>query len=333
MKYHVCIIIPVYNVSMHIRRCACSLFEQTFEDIQYVFVNDCSPDDSEAILRDVMESYPERKKNISIVSHDKNKGLAAARSTGLEYVDADFILNIDSDDFVESDMVELMFNKAIEENADVVVCDFMLDWGKATKAASQEYSADHVEYTNMLLSGKVLPGVVNKLIRSDLYKEHDIKPVDGINMGEDYVTTPRLTYHARKIAKVDLPLYHYVQTNANSYTKLFSERSADNVIAAIKVLDDFFSDKEDSELFRRGLMEGKLRKKISLLMESSSDMRRSLAKLFPETRKMSFAVKLRFEERVSIYLADKGFFCMLNLFLFIYYNLLEYIQILKGRRR
>lgn len=331
--HKVCIIVPVYNVSKYIERCACSLFEQTFSDIQYIFVNDCTIDSSIEILEKIIDKYPERKKDIKIVSHSNNKGLAAARKTGLQLTDAEYILNVDSDDFVESTMVELMYNKAIEENADIVVCDFLLEWGKVTKVAYQAFLPDNVDYTNFLLSGKALPGVVNKLIRSSLYIQHNISPIEGINMGEDYATTPRLAYYARKIAKVDLPLYHYVQTNNNSYTKLFSEKSSEDIIMAVGVLNDFFVKLPDSELFNESILEGKLRKKISLLMESKPNIRKKYAYLFPETNTITSLVNLRTEERITLFLANKKLFISLNIFLFMYWNLLEFVQIIKGRRR
>ena len=333
MTYKVCIIVPVYNVAKHIELCARSLFEQTFTEIQYVFVNDCSLDDSVEILEKIIDEYPQRKNDIKILVHERNKGLACARKTGLQQVDADFILNVDSDDFVEPDMVELMYNKAVEEDADIVVCDFILEWGLTTKVAPQKYSPDKTAYTNLLLSGRVLPGVVNKLIRSGLYADNNIFPVEGINVGEDYSITPRLAYYANKIAKVDQALYHYIQTNSNSYTKSFSEKSAENIISAVCVLNDFFVSLPDYELYRDSLDEGKLRKKISLLMESKPVMRRKYATIFADTNEKAKGLQLTKEERITMFLVSHGLFPMLNIFLFFYWNLLELIQIVKGRRK
>lgn len=333
MNFKVCIIVPVYNVSKYMERCARSLFEQTFDNIQYVFVNDCTPDNSVEILQNVLGDYPYRKPNVKIVSHDKNRGIAAARNTGLTHAEAEYTLYIDSDDFIELNMVELMYSKAQEEKADIVICDFLMDWGKVTKIAYQPCSVDNIEFTKLLLSANTMPGMVNKLIHSNLYKKYNIYFVEGINMGEDYSTTPCLAYYARKIAKVDLPLYHYVQTNNNSYTKSFSEKSSENLISAIEVLDSFFSKVTDSDIFKESILEGKLRKKISMLMQSPPEIREKIAGLFPETDKIRFAVNLRQEERIALFLANKKLFKTLNIFLFVYWQILEFIQILKGRRQ
>ena len=83
MNPKVSIIVPVYNVSKFIERCARSLFEQTFESIEYIFVNDCTPDDSITKLNKIIIDYPQRSKSIRIIEHETNRGLAAARNSGL----------------------------------------------------------------------------------------------------------------------------------------------------------------------------------------------------------------------------------------------------------
>ncbi len=97
----VSIIVPIYNVEKYIERCAVSLFEQDFEDIEYIFVNDCTPDNSVEILEKVIEKYPNRKSHLKIVHHKENKGLGSARNTGLEQATGNYILHIDSDDWCE----------------------------------------------------------------------------------------------------------------------------------------------------------------------------------------------------------------------------------------
>ena len=79
----VSIIIPIYGVELFIERCAISLFEQTLDDIEYIFVDDCTMDKSVQILQGIIAKYPQRKDNVFIIRHEKNKGLASARKTGL----------------------------------------------------------------------------------------------------------------------------------------------------------------------------------------------------------------------------------------------------------
>ena len=328
----VCIIVPIYNVSKFIERCVRSLFEQTFEDIQYIFVNDCTPDNSIEILEKVILDYPNRRESINIIHHEVNKGLGAARKTGILNANAEYVLNVDSDDFVELNMVELMYNKAIEENADIVVCDFLMDWGKATKIFPQIFSSNNVEYTKLLLNGKAMPSVWNKLIKLLIYNKNNIMPIEGINMGEDYLTTPRLAYFANKIAKVDLPLYHYVQLNNSAYTKTFSKKSIDDLICALNVLNDFFTNISDKKTYEVSLLEGQLNKKILMLTEVNPKHRKEIAELFPETNSILSIARLTIRERVIITLAKKKMFICLNVFLCLYRALFEFVQILKGRK-
>ena len=115
------VIVPVYGVEKYIERCARSLFEQTLEDIEYIFVDDCTPDNSISILCKVLSDYPNRKKQVKILHHEKNKGLAQARQTGLKIASGEYIAHCDSDDWVDKDLYEIAHNKAKSESLDVVV--------------------------------------------------------------------------------------------------------------------------------------------------------------------------------------------------------------------
>ena len=95
--HKISIIVPIYNVEQYIERCARSLFEQTYDDIEYVFVDDCSPDNSLNILYEVLNDYPHRISNVKIIRHIENKGLTAARNSGLEVATGDYIAHCDSD--------------------------------------------------------------------------------------------------------------------------------------------------------------------------------------------------------------------------------------------
>ena len=130
MTYKVSVIIPVFNVRNFIERCARSHFEQTLEDIEYIFVDDASPDDSVDILKACIERYPERKEQVRILVHEQNQGLPAARNTGLAVATGEYVFHCDSDDFVEKDMLEEMYGAAKEKDADMVYCNFYLSFEK-----------------------------------------------------------------------------------------------------------------------------------------------------------------------------------------------------------
>ena len=199
----VSVLVPVYNVSNFIERCAHSLFQQTFEDIEYIFVNDCTPDNSIEKLQKVMEQYPNRKERIKIVHHEKNRGLAAARNTAIDNSSGKYIQHIDSDDWIEPGMIEQMYNKAEAEQADIVVCDFIIE-----KKNKKEYCSDFVpqkqeDYFLAAVSRKAYASLINKFVARRLYENPECRPVEGLNVSEDRQVSTRLYFYARKIAKID----------------------------------------------------------------------------------------------------------------------------------
>ena len=118
----VSVCIPVYGVEKYIERCARSLFEQTMTDgIEFIFVNDCTTDKSIEILERILAEYPGRQAQTKIIHHATNKGLVAARNTGLAHATGDYIIHCDSDDWVDLNFYESLYKKAVETGADVVV--------------------------------------------------------------------------------------------------------------------------------------------------------------------------------------------------------------------
>ncbi|MEG0697951.1 MAG: glycosyltransferase [Algoriella sp.] len=128
MNPKVSILVPIYKVENFIECCATSLFEQNFEHIEYIFVNDKSPDRSIELLKGVIEKYPHRKANVKIIDHQENKGLAGARNTGVENATGEYILHVDSDDYLDLNAIDLLYTKAVETNSDIVTCNYVLEW-------------------------------------------------------------------------------------------------------------------------------------------------------------------------------------------------------------
>lgn len=328
----VSILIPVYNVSKFIERCARSLFDQTFESIEYIFVNDCTPDNSIEILSKIIDLYPKRIANIKIYNHEINKGLGAARNTGLIQAHGDYILNIDSDDFIELDMVELMYNKAQEENSDIVVCDYFCEWSSTRIISLQAYNSNAIEYTKMLLNGSISPCVWNKMIKKSLYTENNIYAIENIDFGEDYVITPRLAYFSNMISKVEKPLYHYNRINENAYTKDFSISSIESIILALNFLSIFFINNSKKGDFRDCLLQGQLRNKIMLLMNTKSKYFKDISKIFPDSNLAILSTDLTISEKITIYLANRKKFKCLSIFLYAFYKTIFLVQIINGTK-
>ena len=199
MSPKVSILVPVYNVEAFIERCAVSLFEQTFDDIEYIFVNDCTPDNSIEVLKKVIEKYPNRNSHIKIIHHKTNRGLAGARNTGIQNATGDYILHIDSDDYIELDTVRLLYNSALNNDSDMVVCDYILEWKSQRKLILQNWDSSNKEFIKKVLTVEAMPCVWNKLIRRSIYIDNNVKAIEGVNFGEDLSVLPKLLYFAKKI--------------------------------------------------------------------------------------------------------------------------------------
>lgn len=217
----VSVIIPVYGVEKYIERCARSLFEQTLDDIEYIFVDDCSPDKSIAILEKIIKEYQPRlkkeHKNVRIERLSKNCGLPNVRRYGINLATGDYIAHCDSDDWVDVHMYEEMYNKAIEEDADVVVCDFC-----STDCENEQYSKGLIskERENVIvdvLLWRIAGCLWNKLVRRKEYTDHDLN-YPTHNMGEDAALIVQILWNAKRISYLPKPLYYYY-TNPTSITK------------------------------------------------------------------------------------------------------------------
>lgn len=123
MKMKVSIIIPIYNVSKYIERCLRSALDQTWKDLEIILVNDCTPDDSMDIVRNVLETSS-RIDIVTILKHERNRGLSAARNTGIRQAAGDYLYFLDSDDYIPANSIELLADAAIRHNVDFVIGDF-----------------------------------------------------------------------------------------------------------------------------------------------------------------------------------------------------------------
>ncbi|KAA3493038.1 glycosyltransferase family 2 protein [Vibrio mimicus] len=135
----VSVIMPVYNTEMYVERAMISLMEQTLDDVQFIIINDGSKDNSLSIIKEVITRYPTRKDQITLISRE-NRGVAVSRAQGMELATGDYVIHLDSDDWAERNWLEAMYSKAIEDNADVVVCDYFLAYNYGNKKENQTKS-------------------------------------------------------------------------------------------------------------------------------------------------------------------------------------------------
>ena len=248
----VSVIVPIYNVSKYIERCVRSLMEQTCSDIEYIFVDDATPDDSMTILERVLEDYPQRRVNVKILHNIQNQGLAKSRFIGMDKATGEYVLHCDSDDWMEQDMVQAMLEAALAHDADMVCCEAV----KETPSGKYYYKYAYDEETreNGLLAlnlTEIHVAVWNKLICRNLFLEHGIRNYEGINMGEDSVLTIRLRYFSRKTIIVHQPFYYYNRLNQNSMVARINENGIQQRIRLARLIEEFFISVGEEEKYRR----------------------------------------------------------------------------------
>lgn len=280
-RIKVSVIVPIYNVGKYIERCVRSLMEQTLDEVEYIFVDDCTPDDSMEILRRVIADYPGRCGYIKILRHERNQGSATVRNTGLASAAGEYVIHCDSDDWVEPDMYEAMYRAAKAEDADVVGTDFYNEYAGRSVLQRQPFPDTNVECVRRMLSSNLHCGTWNKLVRRDIYIRNNIHFPDGINMWEDVLIMIPVCYHASKIVYLPRAFYHYVQYNSDSYTRQMSDRSLRNMVEAVDRLESFLADNHLDD-FHKELCYTKLTVKLNLLLNSSESQRHKWSRIYPE---------------------------------------------------
>ena len=218
----VSVIIPVYGVEKFIERCARSLFEQTLDDIEYLFIDDCTPDRSVEILKRVLEEYPQRKGQVVIHRMVQNSGQAKVREWGMRNARGEYVIHCDSDDWVDVHMYEEMYNKAIDEDADVVVCDYVVT---NDTSIIKTINACHAKSAKQLIENCLFQrdpwSLCNKLFNRKVY--YNIEYPKGA-MGEDMATTIQLLWNCKTLSYINKPYYQYFY-NSESITKVCTRDS------------------------------------------------------------------------------------------------------------
>lgn len=248
MHILVSICVPIYNVAPFIERCARSVFNQSYPNCEFLFVDDCSPDSSIATLTEIVSEYPHLKDRIRVICHDRNLGLAAARNSAVVAANGEFIMHVDSDDWLEHNAVELLVREQKRTDSDIVSGNAIAHY-KDREELLQEPDLEDKDILMRHMAELTLNHVIwRRLIRRSLYTENGIEAASGVNIGEDHHTLPRLIYYAKKCVKLDVVVYHYNRQNDNSYTSCTNyshmvKRMKDD-LASINILLQFFADKD-----------------------------------------------------------------------------------------
>ena len=199
----VSIIVPIYNVENYLSKCLDSLVNQTYSNIEILAVNDGSQDGSMQIVEDYQKKFKQLKRLDKM-----NGGLSDARNYGIEHALGEYLLFIDSDDYVDATMAEKLVQAALLHNADIAVCDmeYVYDTGERKYSSGGDFKIGTVKEQVELFN--INNSACNKLFKRNIFENNRF--IKGI-WYEDLATIPKCCYEANQIVKVDEVLYFYYQ--------------------------------------------------------------------------------------------------------------------------
>lgn len=311
----VTVIITIYNREHFIADCARSLFGQTLDDVEFLFVDDASTDNSVSVLEEVIAEYPTRKEMIHVLQMEQNGGRAVARQTGIDHATGEYVIHVDSDDWVDTDMLELLYTKAKETDADIVGCNITHEYKTYQKIFRQTYYETMDDNIRGLLNGKIFPSLCTSLTRTSLIKENHIIFPQGIDTGEDLLFNLQLYLHANKVIGIDAPSYHYRHTEESGSFK-HTEKSIKSVIEVARRIDELMKEAGNYERFKYDILFRKFSMKSALVITfDNEDNNQAWLHLFPETHPYIWSYKqFEWKRRLQLWLAAHNMFAMAKFF-------------------
>ncbi len=259
MPMKISIMVPIYGVAQYIEECLVSLFEQTYADLEYIFVDDCSPDNSMTLLEQVAERYPQRQSQIHVLHHDHNRGLGAARATALQAATGDFVMIVDSDDVLPTDAVTKLWKQQQISGADMVDGAFCQLTSSGLSSPILPYHGPKEKMLRlMLLQNVVFHQLWGRLIRRSIFTDYDIHPIEGVNMAEDYAVTPRLLYCCNR-SSIDDIVYYYRINEQSTFADNLTNRHIVSFLKANGAVYQFIIAHDLTKQYHKPLQIGMLR--------------------------------------------------------------------------
>ena len=248
----VSIAVSFYNVEQYIERCVRSLMEQTLDDMEFVFVDDASTDESLTVFERVVADYPQRQNQVKVLRHESNMGAATGKRDSMLATTGEYVIVVDGDDYVEPDMAERLYAKAIGEDADMVLCGLYHHHNDGSVVENLSCSDENAESERLRMSvinRTITPSLSVKLIRRSIIGTSDFAwPTH--DYAEDVAISVQAAYLSKKVVSLLVALYHYCY-NPKSVCNLLDRshllKTYDDIKSNVQVVFDF--------LHRKGVYE------------------------------------------------------------------------------
>lgn len=208
------VIVPIYQAERDLRRCLDSILAQTYSDFELLLIDDGSRDQSGTIC----DEYQQKDSRIHTY-HKQNEGVSSARNMGIEKAQGEYVIQIDSDDWVEPTMLEELYAEAIKQNADMVICDFFIGLGENQVYHQQKPSLLEPKTVRKELFQHLHGGCWNKLIKKECF-QRKVRFEESISLCEDKLFICETLKNVTKVAYLNKAFYHYEQNDdASSLSK------------------------------------------------------------------------------------------------------------------
>lgn len=250
MKPKVSILIPVYKAEKYISKCLETVLGQTYQHLEIVIVDDASPDNSMAIIDNLIQKT-ERKFDIKIHHNEKNQGIATVRNMLLNNATGDYILFVDSDDYIESDAVESLVNIATKTNCDIVKSSYYEVKGEQVRTINQKPWNDKTDLLKQHIKAwDSIEAMWQLFIRRSMIEKHHIRFAEGVNASEDHLMMIKLYFYADSITDSNKPIYYYRIDNEQSVTHVNPKAFHDSMYKGMDNAISFLKDNGVYETYR-----------------------------------------------------------------------------------
>ncbi len=246
----VSVMLPVYNTQAFLERCLGSVFNQSYPNLQVIIVNDASPDNSKALIEDLIARNQAEERTL-LVNLEQNQGLAGARMEALKHATGDYLLWLDSDDYWDnSAVVSGWVAVALETGAKLVISDYYADYAKKIVKYHVPRISTGPELAHAILRGSSPGFMWNKLVERQHFLCHAGPWVKGQNVFEDVGVVVPLCYSTSQIAYFSVPACHYVQYNESSYLRRLNVKAMEGALSVLDRIKYFLLDVQKDESYR-----------------------------------------------------------------------------------
>ncbi|MDD4689392.1 MAG: glycosyltransferase [Eubacteriales bacterium] len=262
------IIVPVYNVELYLRQCLDTLVTQTLKDIEIICVNDGSRDRSSEILKE----YANQKDSRVKVINQENTGVSGARNKGLKVATGEYIMFVDSDDWVDVEICEELYNAALTENADCVMCSYTKEFGKKS-VINHIFTQNYIVFDKNEIKykfhrrlfglveeelarpedGDLIVSVCMQIFKKELIEAVEFVDLKLIGTAEDALYQMYAYQYCNKFVYIDIPLYHYRKTNDCSLTSTHKSDLFEKWQNLFDMMDQFINEYCDEQIYYEAL--------------------------------------------------------------------------------